>query len=86
MLKKLIIIFISIFALIDLIIIIAPRIKKWVQKLKRKKRQKAFGRKMKDLEIKWMNLIWIVISKKCLTKNCIEWGIYNEGKDIRTLF
>lgn len=52
MLKKLIIIFISIFALIDLIIIIAPRIKKWVQKLKRKKRQKAFGRKMKDLEIK----------------------------------
>lgn len=85
MLKKLIIIFISIFAIIDLIIVFAPRIKKWIEKCKRKKRQKAFGRKMKDLEIKWMNLIRIAISKKCLTKNCI-WGIYNEGKNIRTLF
>lgn len=52
MLKKLIIIFISIFAIIDLIIVLAPRIKKWIEKCKRKKRQKAFGRKMKDLEIK----------------------------------
>ena len=86
MLKKLIIIFISIFAIIDLIIIVAPRIKKLVQKIKRKKRQKAFGQKMKDLEIKWMNLIYIVVFKKCLTKNCIEWGIYNERKNIRTLF
>lgn len=52
MLKKLIIIFISIFAIIDLIIVLAPRIKKWIEKCKRKKRQKAFERKMRDLEIK----------------------------------
>lgn len=52
MLKKLIIIFLSIFAVIDLIIVLTPRIKKWIERRQRKKRQKAFGRKMKDLEIK----------------------------------
>lgn len=52
MLKILIIIFISIFAIIDIIAIVYPSIKKRVEKKKRLKRQAAFREKMKELEIK----------------------------------
>ena len=82
MLKILIIIFISILAFIDVISIFGPEVKKF----KRKQQRKAFKKKMEELEIKWMNLIYIAVFKKCLTKNCIEWGIYNERKNIKTLF
>lgn len=52
MLKILIIIFISIFAIIDIIAIVYPSIKKRVEEKKRQKRQAAFREKMKRLEIK----------------------------------
>lgn len=52
MLKILIIIFISIFAIIDIIAIVYPSIKKCVEEKKRLKRQAAFREKMKRLEIK----------------------------------
>ena len=52
MLKILTIIFISIFAVIDIIAIVHPSIKKHIEENKRLKRQIAFREKMKKLEIK----------------------------------
>lgn len=62
MLKILIIIFISIFVIIDVAAICGPDLRKFLNNKKKKKEQKAFADKMKKLEIKWMNLIYIVMS------------------------
>ena len=52
MLKSLIIIFISIFVIIDVAAICGPDLRKFLNNKKRKKEQKAFADKMKKLEIK----------------------------------
>jgi len=52
MLKVLIIVFISIFAVIDIIAIIGPAVRKYLDKKNKLKRRKAFAEKMKELEIK----------------------------------
>ncbi len=52
MFKGLIIVFLLILALIDLVAIFKPDIKRYIEDKKRAKRRKAFGKKMKNLEIK----------------------------------
>ena len=52
MLKVLIILVILILAIIDIVAIIGPFVKRLCEKHNRKKRQKAFAKKMKELEIK----------------------------------
>lgn len=51
MLKILIIAFLCVFATVDIIIAV-PKIKKYLKKKQRKKKQKIFANKMKQLEIK----------------------------------
>ncbi len=52
MFKGLIIVFLLILALIDLVVIFKPDIKRCIEDKKRAKRRKVFGKKMKKLEIK----------------------------------
>lgn len=52
MLKILIIIFFGILAMIDIIAILEPTIKRYLEAKEKSKKRKAFGKKMKKLEIK----------------------------------
>ena len=81
-LKFIIITFIAIFIIMDIVMIFGSSV---VKKIQKRKRRKAFSKKMKNLEIKWNILIYIDIFKNCLTKNFIWGGTWKKKSYIFTI-